>query len=176
MNMVQSKEHLYTQVEEDGRVILPPELLSRYGIKAGARIRVDEDANGFKLVHPTRLAKLYIEATNECNLNCRICVRNVWQEPMGKMSDITFDRVIDGLRDDAVEHAVAAARTIAERLVLQACRSREHFLHGRCSHSHLLRDKIPLTINLVLCYSIALFSGHAGPALRRGSSVGRAEA
>ena len=99
MNMVQSKEHLYTQVEQDGRVILPPELLSRYGIKAGTRIRVDEDANGFKLVHPTRLAKLYIEPTNECNLNCRICVRNVWQEPMGQMSDLIFDRVIEGLRD-----------------------------------------------------------------------------
>jgi len=97
--MVQSKQRLYAQVEGDGRLILPPELLSRYGIKAGTRIRLDEDTNGLKLVHPTSLAKLYIEPTNECNLNCRICVRNVWQEPMGKMSDLTFDRVIEGLRD-----------------------------------------------------------------------------
>ena len=99
MIMVQTNEHLYARVEEGGRLVLPPELVSRFGVKAGARIRVDEDANGFKLVHPTRLAKLYIEPTNECNLTCRTCVRNVWQESMGKMSDITFDRVIEGLRD-----------------------------------------------------------------------------
>jgi MoaA/NifB/PqqE/SkfB family radical SAM enzyme len=99
VSMVQTNEHLYAQVEEDGRLVLPPELVSRFGVKAGTRIRVDEDANGFKVVHPTRLAKLYIEPTNECNLTCRTCVRNVWQEPMGKMSDITFDRVIEGLRD-----------------------------------------------------------------------------
>lgn len=99
MNMVQTKDRLYAEVEGDGRLVLPPELLSRYGLKAGARIRVDEDASGFRVAHATRLAKLYIEPTNECNLNCRTCVRNVWQEPLGKMSDITFDRVIEGLRD-----------------------------------------------------------------------------
>jgi MoaA/NifB/PqqE/SkfB family radical SAM enzyme len=47
----------------------------------------------------TRLAKLYLEPTNQCNLQCRTCIRNVWQEPTGMMSDTVFDRVIDGLRD-----------------------------------------------------------------------------
>jgi len=99
LNMAETKKHLYAHLEGDGRLVLPPELLSRYGVKAGTRMLVDEDASSFRLVHPTRLAKLYIEPTNECNLNCRTCVRNVWQEPMGKMSDIAFDRVIEGLRD-----------------------------------------------------------------------------
>jgi hypothetical protein len=79
VNMVQTNEHLYAHLEGDGRLLLPPEVLSRYGVKADTRILVGEDANSFKFVRPTRLAKLYIEPTNECNLKCRTCVRNVWQ-------------------------------------------------------------------------------------------------
>ena len=62
-------------------------------------VLVDEFVNTSHSPHTARLAKLYIEPTNECNLNCRTCVRNVWQEPMGTMSDTVFDRVIEGLRD-----------------------------------------------------------------------------
>ena len=44
------------------------------------------------------LAKLYIEPTNQCNMRCRTCIRNVWDEALGKMSDAVFDRIIEGLR------------------------------------------------------------------------------
>ncbi len=44
------------------------------------------------------LLKLYVEATNACNLNCRTCVRNVWEESPSMMSDETFARVIEGLK------------------------------------------------------------------------------
>jgi MoaA/NifB/PqqE/SkfB family radical SAM enzyme len=60
---------------------------------------VNEFVNTAHSPYRARLAKLYVEPTNECNLNCRICVRNVWQVPMGKMSETVFDRVIEGLRD-----------------------------------------------------------------------------
>jgi MoaA/NifB/PqqE/SkfB family radical SAM enzyme len=43
-------------------------------------------------------AKVYIEPTSHCNLACRTCIRNVWDEPMGQMSSATFNRVLDGLR------------------------------------------------------------------------------
>ncbi len=46
-----------------------------------------------------QLAKLYIEPTNQCNLNCRTCIRNVWTEPLGKMSDEVFGRIVQRLRD-----------------------------------------------------------------------------
>jgi len=104
--MVQNNERLYAHLEAGGRLVLSPELLSRYGVKAGTRVLVDEDANGLKLVCPTRLAKLYVEPTNECNLHCRTCLRNTWQEPMGKMSEVIFDRVIEGLRDFSPPPAV----------------------------------------------------------------------
>lgn len=41
--------------------------------------------------------RLYIEPTNECNLACRTCLRNAWDEAGGQMSSATFDRILDGL-------------------------------------------------------------------------------
>lgn len=43
--------------------------------------------------------KLYIEPTNQCNLACRTCLRNAWDEAGGDMSASTFDRVLGGLRE-----------------------------------------------------------------------------
>jgi MoaA/NifB/PqqE/SkfB family radical SAM enzyme len=45
------------------------------------------------------LAKLYIEPTAHCNLDCRTCIRNNWDEPMGNMSKAVLDRIIVGLKD-----------------------------------------------------------------------------
>ncbi len=42
--------------------------------------------------------KLYIEPTNRCNLNCRTCIRNVWDEPQGMMSEDVFSKIITGLQ------------------------------------------------------------------------------
>jgi MoaA/NifB/PqqE/SkfB family radical SAM enzyme len=44
------------------------------------------------------LSKVYVEPTSRCNLMCRTCMRNVWDEPLGDMAAATFARVIDGLR------------------------------------------------------------------------------
>ncbi len=44
------------------------------------------------------LTKLYIEPTSRCNLACRTCLRNVWDEPSGNMSAATFARLLEGLR------------------------------------------------------------------------------
>jgi len=96
---VKSNKDLYAQVDEEGRLVLSPELVFRYGIKPGGCVRVHEDTNGLHVCHPSRLAKLYIEPTNQCNLDCRHCIRNVWNEPMGKMSDAVFARIIEGLRN-----------------------------------------------------------------------------
>jgi MoaA/NifB/PqqE/SkfB family radical SAM enzyme len=44
------------------------------------------------------LKKLYLEPTSRCNLNCRTCLRNVWDEPQGMMSENIFQKIIAGLR------------------------------------------------------------------------------
>lgn len=40
------------------------------------------------------LKKLYIEPTNRCNLDCRTCMRNSWDEPMGQMDFDLFGRIL----------------------------------------------------------------------------------
>jgi MoaA/NifB/PqqE/SkfB family radical SAM enzyme len=87
------------EVDPEGRLIFPPELARRYGLKPGAKIRMEEAMIGFRMRQPvTHLAKVYIEPTNCCNLECRTCIRNTWDEPMGKMSPRTFTRILEGLR------------------------------------------------------------------------------
>jgi MoaA/NifB/PqqE/SkfB family radical SAM enzyme len=94
-----SDRDIYLQVDADGRLSIPPEVAARYGILPGERIPIDESEGGPRLLRPVRLAKLYIEPTNQCNLNCTTCIRNTWEEPMGMMPDEAFDRIIEGLRD-----------------------------------------------------------------------------
>lgn len=44
-----------------------------------------------------QLEKVYIEVTNACNLECRTCMRNVWNEPIGYMEENIFSQVMQGL-------------------------------------------------------------------------------
>jgi MoaA/NifB/PqqE/SkfB family radical SAM enzyme len=85
------------EIDKTGRMMLPPELISRYGFKPGSRIRFVESQNGLQIQLPSRLNKLYIEPTSQCNLNCRTCIRNIWDEPQGMMSEEVFSRVMEGL-------------------------------------------------------------------------------
>jgi MoaA/NifB/PqqE/SkfB family radical SAM enzyme len=90
---------LRATVDSEGRIILPPEIGSYYGLRPGAQIFVEEVVNGLKLRMPVcHLAKVYIEPTNRCNLECRTCIRNSWDEPLGKMEWKTFSSILEGLR------------------------------------------------------------------------------
>ncbi len=44
------------------------------------------------------LAKVYVEITTQCNLNCGTCVRNAWDEPFGYMSIDLFQNLLAQLR------------------------------------------------------------------------------
>src|SRR5574339_1271348 len=48
-------------------------------------------------VHTVR--RVYVEATNKCNLTCSTCMRNVWDVQYGHMSHQTYGRILSGLRD-----------------------------------------------------------------------------
>lgn len=89
----------WAEVDAEGRLVLPPEVVERFGLKPGARVRVDEGENHFRLHRPvTQLTRVYVEPTVACNLGCITCFRNEWDEPMGRMSDATFASVLQGLR------------------------------------------------------------------------------
>lgn len=86
------------KIDETGRLAFPAKVAARFGLQPGAPVEIEEEAGSLRLRRPvTHLAKLYIEPTARCNLNCRTCIRNVWREALGDMSDATFATVIAGL-------------------------------------------------------------------------------
>jgi MoaA/NifB/PqqE/SkfB family radical SAM enzyme len=88
----------WAEVDEHGRLVLEPAVAARYGLRPGARARLDLDANTIRLHRPvTHLAKLYIEPTNWCNIDCRTCMRNNWEVETGLMTADTFERIVAGL-------------------------------------------------------------------------------
>ena len=93
------KNEYPVEVDEEGRLVLPPEVRERFGFRPGSPVRLTEGENSLGLLHSTmHLAKVYIEVTSRCNLNCRTCIRNTWNELQGDMSAETFERVLDGLK------------------------------------------------------------------------------
>jgi tungsten cofactor oxidoreducase radical SAM maturase len=86
-------------LDAEGRISLPSEVRHRYRLDSGEEFLLEKTESGLVL-HPLRLdvRKVYLEVTTRCNLRCRTCVRNVWDEPLGDMSEVTFERVLAGLR------------------------------------------------------------------------------
>src|SRR5512147_996059 len=46
---------------------------------------------------PDQLTKLYVEITTACNLDCIMCIRRAWHEPIGTMPHATFAALVDQL-------------------------------------------------------------------------------
>lgn len=96
--MIANENTEYLETDETGRLVIPAKIAGRYGINPGKKFRVNSSFNSLNIrISPHHLAKLYIEPTNQCNLQCRTCIRNYWDEPMGNMSKAIFNRIIDGL-------------------------------------------------------------------------------
>jgi MoaA/NifB/PqqE/SkfB family radical SAM enzyme len=95
MNETESNSVL---VDGEGRLILSESSRARAGVNPRSRMAFEEGPAGIRLLTPTRLAKLYIEPTDECNLGCRTCIRNTWTEPAGSMSEAVFVRLVEGLK------------------------------------------------------------------------------
>lgn len=88
------------QLDEEGHLVLPPGLAERLGLVEGAAVRVEEQADAIAVGRTSAsLARVYVEPTTLCNLLCRTCIRNVWDEPPGMMAAETFARVVDGVRE-----------------------------------------------------------------------------
>jgi tungsten cofactor oxidoreducase radical SAM maturase len=86
--------------DEKGCLILPNDFLARRHMAAGAEYWLDE-RDGDLILH-LRLPdvhKLYIEPTTACNLHCRTCIRNAWDDPQSMMTLATFQRLVDSLSD-----------------------------------------------------------------------------
>ncbi len=95
-----STRSIRVRVDRHGHAVLPSELAHRFGFVDGAMVRLEERRDAITVGRSTaRLARVYVEPTTLCNLVCRTCIRNVWDEPPGTMSAGTFAQVMDGVRD-----------------------------------------------------------------------------
>ncbi len=85
-------------LDEQYRLTLPDVVIERQHIAPGAEYWLEE-REGNLILHPRRpdVRKLYVEPTTGCNLNCRTCIRNVWDDPKQPMSMSTFQRLVDSL-------------------------------------------------------------------------------
>jgi tungsten cofactor oxidoreducase radical SAM maturase len=79
-------------------VLLPADFLERRHIQPESEYWLDE-RNGELILHPCLpdIQKLYIEPTTACNLECRTCIRNTWEDPNQHMSMRTFQHIVDSL-------------------------------------------------------------------------------
>jgi MoaA/NifB/PqqE/SkfB family radical SAM enzyme len=90
----------WAEVDENGRLIVPPEVAAQFGLHPGAKVRLDEGHNLIRIHRPvTQLTKVYLEPTVECNLDCITCFRNAWDQPAGRMTEKTFERFLAGLKE-----------------------------------------------------------------------------
>ncbi len=95
---VPARARVFLEARADGSMIFPADLARRYGLAPGAPLCIEELDNQLLLHRPvTHLHKVYIEPTNDCPLACRTCMRNGWEEPIGRMDDFLFSRVVEGL-------------------------------------------------------------------------------
>lgn len=90
---------VFATVDEQGKLVFPPEIAERFGLEPGSQVEIIEGCNTITLrrqIHALR--RVYIEPTNWCNLNCITCMRNVWGEPYGYISQATFARILESLK------------------------------------------------------------------------------
>jgi MoaA/NifB/PqqE/SkfB family radical SAM enzyme len=97
--MITAKKTEWAEVNDQGDLIIPREMAAQFGLKPGARVRLESDMNHVRLHRPvTHLNKIYVEPTVYCNLDCRTCIRHVWNEQLGLMTAATFDRILQDIR------------------------------------------------------------------------------
>lgn len=94
-----SRPTLWGEIDAEGRLIIPSELVEQYGLRPGAKVRLENDGDRVKMHRPvTHLTKVYVEPTSACNISCRTCIRNNWDESAGRMSAETFGRILTSLQ------------------------------------------------------------------------------
>src|SRR5574341_1579551 len=87
-------------MEPGGSMRLPEEFLRRRGFAPGTELWLDQrDTALILLPRLPDLRKLYVEPTTVCNLNCRTCIRNVWEDPRTHMDMQVFDLLLEQIQE-----------------------------------------------------------------------------
>jgi len=88
------------KTDDQGRLVLPEAFSKQRLISSGTEYWLDE-REGDLILHPRlpNARKVYIEPTTGCNISCRTCIRNVWDELEAQMAMDTFQRLVESLKD-----------------------------------------------------------------------------
>ncbi len=85
-------------VDVDGTVSISRDALAALGLHPGAHARLEIREDSVVIRRPiSDLARVYIELTNACNIDCRTCMRSVWATDTGYLSRELFARLRDQL-------------------------------------------------------------------------------
>jgi MoaA/NifB/PqqE/SkfB family radical SAM enzyme len=89
----------FAVVDKDGNLKFPPEIKEAFCLTPEMVLRVVIGEDEIQIKRSSdHLARVYIEPTNRCNLECLTCIRNVWDEPLGMMQWETFEWIMDGIQ------------------------------------------------------------------------------
>ncbi len=95
----ESMERNRIRVQHDGALLIPADIASRFGFRAGDELTFVPGENFLHIRRSvSHLARVNIELTNQCNLSCRTCIRHVWDEPAGIMDEEIFGRILRSIR------------------------------------------------------------------------------
>jgi MoaA/NifB/PqqE/SkfB family radical SAM enzyme len=103
-------------VDSSGQLIVSAAAMARAGIAPGDDVVVEVTSDGVRIVADA-LRKVYVESTSHCNLDCAMCVRHGWEEPLGHMPVERFERLLDGLPKDSAGTITIAFGGFGEPLV-----------------------------------------------------------
>ena len=88
----------FAQVDEQGRLIMPPEVARRFGLVPGEQVLVEAGRDALKLHRPVHhVARIYVELTTRCNMDCPMCQRRTWTHGIGDMTPEVLQRLLAGI-------------------------------------------------------------------------------
>ena len=94
----------FGKIDSEGRIDLPEEAKRKFGLTGPDEIYFEIGENGLLLHRPVnRLAKIYVEPTTYCNLDCATCIRREWDEPNRMMTEEVFEALVEGARAAAAD-------------------------------------------------------------------------
>ena len=86
----------FAEVDENGRLVLPDAVREKLGFKPGESVYFELGENTVRIHRAFSLpARIYVEPTTRCNMDCAMCQRQTWSEGTGDMDPVLFERILE---------------------------------------------------------------------------------
>ncbi len=92
-------KRIIIEIDPEGNLLLPKRIKEQFGFVPGNKLILEEHEDRIHLCRSTHsLNRVYVEVTNRCNLDCRICIRKVWDDQPGIMSLKSFQKIVKDIQ------------------------------------------------------------------------------